>query len=70
VTKMKTFRITYTKTIKSIVEIDAKTPGEAWKKIKSEELEGDDLIWMREGELTYKVEQTEEVTRHIASNPS
>jgi hypothetical protein len=28
------------------------------------------VIWHNEGELTYKVDKTEEITRHIASNPS
>ena len=69
---MKTFRITYTKLVESIVEIEAQTAADAWKNIKTEKLEKKDkhLIWKHEGELTYKVDKTEEITRHIASNPN
>jgi hypothetical protein len=72
---MKTFRITYTKTIESIIEIEAPTAADAWKKIKipreGGKLDKDpQVVWHNEGELTYKAEKTEEITRHIASNPS
>jgi hypothetical protein len=69
---MKTFRITYTKSVESIIEIEAQTAVDAWKKIKGEKLDKKDkhVIWHNEGELTYKVDKTEEITRHIASNPS
>ena len=69
---MNTFRITYTKSVESIVEIEAQTATDAWKKIKAGKLDKKDkhVIWHTEGDLTYKAEKTEEITRHIASNPS
>lgn len=67
---MKAFRITYTKVIESTIEIEASSPAEAWRKIKVGNLEGNDVIWKREGDLTYKVEKTEEVVMNMASNPS
>lgn len=71
---MKTFRLTYTKTITTVVEMEAGSPLAAWKKIMAGELvtEGADqnVIWMHEGDLKYEVETTEEIVKQIASNPS
>ena len=70
---MKTFRIRFTKTIESVVEIESSSITDAWKRIKGEKLvaHGPDknIVWMQEGELTYKAESTEEITRQMTSIP-
>ena len=70
---MRTFRIRYTKTIESIVELEGKTITDAWKLVKADNLipDGPDrnIVWMREGELTYKAVDTEEISRHMTSVP-
>ena len=65
---MKTFRITYTKAVEHIVELEASSAPEAWKKIKSDNYKSY-LIWEREGHLVYNVTTTEEIVKNIASNP-
>lgn len=70
---MKTFRITFTKTIETIVEMESQSITEAWKKIKGDKLVADgpdrNIVWMNEGELRYKAETTEEITRQMTSIP-
>jgi len=70
---MKTFRITFTKTIETIVEMESQSITEAWKKIKEDKLVADgpdrNIVWMNEGELRYKAETTEEITRQMTSIP-
>ena len=65
---MKTFRIVYTKAVEHIVELEAKTVDEAWKKIKAENFKSS-VIWEREGNLIYNATTTEEIVKNIASNP-
>ena len=65
---MKTFRIVYTKAVEHIVELEAKTVDEAWKKIKAENFKSS-VIWEREGNLTFNAITTEEIVKNIASNP-
>ena len=65
---MKTFRISYTKAVEHIVELEAKTVEEAWKKIKSENFKSS-VIWERVGNLIYNATTTEEIVKNIASNP-
>lgn len=70
---MKTFRIRFTKTIESVVEMESQNITEAWKKVKGDKLitDGPDrnIVWIQEGELTYKAEATEEITRQMTSIP-
>ena len=66
--EMKTFRITYTKVVEHIVELEASSSSEAWERIKSETYKPH-LIWEREGHLVYNVTTTEEIVKNIASNP-
>jgi len=62
----KTFRITYAKSTEHIVELDAESASEAWKKIKAGHYKA---VWEHEGALTYNITTTEEIVKHIASNP-
>ena len=64
---MSVYRIKYIKSSSNIVEIEASTVTDAWKKIKSNQV--DEAVWSHEGHVTYKVEVTEEITKHIATNP-
>ena len=65
---MKTFRITYTQSSENTVEIEAKDVKSAWALVKSGELDDTDC-WMMEGKIVYKAKLTEEITKHIATNP-
>ena len=65
---MKTFRITYTKAVEHVVELEADNASEAWKKIKSDNYKSD-VIWEREGQLDFVISTTEEIVKNIASNP-
>ena len=67
---MKTFRITYTQASENTVEIDAESVQDAWNLIKSDKLDDKSVLWNIEGKVAYKAKLTEEITKHIASNPS
>ena len=67
---MKTFRITYTQASENTVEIEASSVKEAWDLVKSGNLKDKSVLWNIEGEVVYKAKLTEEITKHIASNPS
>ena len=68
---MKTYRITYTSASENIVEVEASNVTDAWKKITSGDFESDkDSMLIKKGRVTYKAKVTEEITRHIATNPS
>jgi len=64
--RLKTFRITYTKSTEHIVELEASSASKAWEKIKSKTYKA---VWEHEGNLVFDVKTTEEITKHIASNP-
>ena len=64
--RLKTFRITYTKSTEHIVELEAPSALKAWEKIKAETYKA---VWEHEGNLVFEVKTTEEITKHIASNP-
>tara|TARA_Y100000034_G_C6514797_1_gene221329 strand:- start:239 stop:439 length:201 start_codon:yes stop_codon:yes gene_type:complete len=61
------YRIKYVKSSENTVEIEASSVNDAWKKIKSSDIS--DAIWSHEGVSTYKAEVTEEISKHIATNP-
>ena len=67
---MKTFRITYTQASENMVEIEAANPKDAWKQITSGDLDGKNVILNIEGKVVYKAKVTEEITKHMASNPT
>ena len=67
---MKTFRITYTQASENTVEIEASNVKEAWELVKSGNLKDKSVLWNIEGKVVYKAKLTEEITKHIASNPS
>ena len=68
---MTTYRITCSSSSENTVEIAASSVGEAWKKITSGDLDKDkDSILLQKGKVTYKAKLTEEITKHIATNPS
>ena len=66
---MKTFRITYTQTSENLVEVEAGTAKDAWRQIVSGDLGKNNVILNIEGKVAYKAKVTEEITKHIASNP-
>ena len=67
---MKTFRIKYTQASENMIEIEATSPKEAWKQITSGELDEKNVVLYIEGKVAYKAKVTEEITKHIASNPT
>lgn len=67
---MKTFRITYTQAAQNMVEIEAESARDAWKQITNGNLDGENVILNIKGEDAYKAKVTEEITRHIATNPT
>ena len=67
---MKTFRITYTQASENMVEIEAESAKDAWKHIINGDLDGNDVILNIKGKDAYKAKVTEEITRHMATNPS
>ncbi len=67
---MKTFRITYTQASENMVEIEAASPKDAWKQITSGDLDEKNVILNIEGKVVYKAKVTEEITKHMASNPT
>ena len=66
---MKTFRITYTQSSESTVEIEAEDAKSAWALVKSGELDDKNVLWNIPGKIAYKARVTEEITKHIATNP-
>lgn len=66
---MKTFRITYTQSSESTVEIVAKDVKSAWELVKSGNLDDKHVLWNIPGNIAYKAKTTEEITKHIATNP-
>ena len=66
---MKTFRITYTQASENMVEIEAANAKDAWKQIVSGDLNKNNVVLNIEGKVNYKAEVTEEITKHIATNP-
>ena len=66
---MKTFRITYTQSSESTVEIEAEDAKSAWSLVKNGKLDDKKVLWNIPGEIAYKAKVTEEITKHIATNP-
>ena len=66
---MKTFRITYTQASQNMVEVEAENAKDAWKQIVSGDLNKNNVVLNIEGKVSYKAKVTEEITKHIASNP-
>ena len=66
---MKTFRITYTQSSENTVEIEAKDAKLAWELVKSGNLDDKNVLWNIPGNVMYKAKVTEEITKHIATNP-
>ena len=66
---MKTFRITYSQTSECMVEVEAGNSKDAWKQIVSGDLNKNNVVFNIEGKVSYKAKVTEEITKHIASNP-
>ncbi len=67
---MKTFRITYTQASENTVEVEATNVRDAWDLIKKGDLKDKRVLWNIEGDVRYKAKVTEEITKHIASNPT
>jgi hypothetical protein len=67
---MKTYRITYTQHSENTVEIVADSVKDAWDLVKNGELKDKSVLWNIEGKKIYKAKLTEEIKKHIASNPS
>ena len=66
---MKTFRITYVQSSENTVEIEAKDAKLAWELVKSGNLNDKNVLWNIPGNIAYKAKVTEEITKHIATNP-
>ena len=66
---MKTFRITYVQSSENTVEIEAKDAKLAWELVKSGNLDDKNVLWNIPGNIVYKAKVTEEITKHIATNP-
>ena len=64
---MSVYRIKYVKSSVNTVEIEASSVSEAAKKIKANQIE--EAVWSNEGQFSYKVEVSEEITKHMAANP-
>ena len=67
---MKTFRITYTQASENTDEIEAKSVRDAWDLVKSGKLDDKNVKWNIPGKVAYKAKTTEEITKHMASNPT
>jgi hypothetical protein len=61
------YRIKYIKSYENTVEIEASSVNDAWKKIKNNDIS--EAIWNHEGVPNYKAEVSEEISKHIATNP-
>ena len=68
--QMKTFRITYTQASENTVEIEANSARDAWALVKSGDLDDKSVLWNIPGKIQYKAKVTEEITKHMASNPT
>ena len=66
---MKTFRITYPQASQNTVEVEAESVRDAWALIKRGDFKDKRILWNIEGDVQYKAKVTEEITKHIASNP-
>ena len=66
---MKTFRITYSQTSENMVEVEADNSKDAWKQIVSGDLNKNNVALNIEGKDSFKAKVTEEITKHIATNP-
>ena len=66
---MKTFRITYVQSSENTVKIEAKDAKLAWELVKSGNLDDKNVLWNIPGNIIYKAKVTEEITKHIATNP-
>ena len=64
---MAIYRIKYIKSSENTVEIEASSVNDAWKRIKNKDI--GEAIWSHEGVTIYKVEVTEEISKHMATNP-
>ena len=67
--EMKTFRIQYTQASENTVEIEANSARDAWALVKSGNLDDKSVLWNIPGKVAYKAKVTEEITKHMASNP-
>ena len=67
---MKTYRITYTQASENTVEIEAANVKDAWTLVKGGDLSDKRVLWNIVGNVVYKAKLTEEITKHIATNPS
>jgi len=67
---MKTFRITYTQASENMVELEAENAKDAWKQIVNGDLSKNNVTLNIEGKISYRAKLTEEITKHIATNPS
>ena len=67
---MKTFRITYTQASENMVEIEAANAKDAWKQIVGGDLNQNNVVLNIEGKIICKAKVTEEITKHIATNPT
>ena len=66
---MKTFRITYSQTSECMVEVEAGNSNDAWKQIVGGVLNQNNVVLNIEGKIICKAKVTEEITKHIATNP-
>ena len=66
---MKTYRITYTQASENTVEIEAESAKDAWALVKKGTLDEKNVLWNIPGKVIYKAKTTEEITKHIATNP-
>ena len=66
---MKTYRITYTQASENTVEIEAESAKDAWELVKKGTLDEKNVLWNIPGKVVYKAKTTEEITKHIATNP-
>ena len=67
---MKTFRITYSQASENTVEIEAETIKDAWTLVKNGNLDDKRVLWNIPGKVAYKAKVTEEITKHMATNPT
>ncbi len=67
---MKTFRITYTQASENMVELEVENAKDAWKQIVNGDLDKDNVTLNIEGKIHHKAKVTEEITKHIATNPT
>ena len=66
---MKTFRNTYTQASENMVELEVENAKDAWKQILNRDLSKNNVSLNIEGKIHYKAKVTEEITKHIATNP-